>query len=549
MKNIINIINFVRGLEPREGRNIDLEEPVREQIHLLRENHLRGTFLLQYDALQNPSYTELIKANADICEAGVWLEIVQPLVEKAGGIWRGRYPWDWYNDVGFLIGYEPPARLLLIDEIMSCFRSHFGYYPQSIGCWHLDTVSLAYLDEKYRIKACCICRDQVGADGYTIQGGYYNQAYYPSRSNILCPASCKEKQISVPVFRMLGPDPVFEYDYQVIPYPEIGQKTPTLEPIGLGGDPRWCEWFFSEVFDGSGLSFQYAQVGQENSFGWPAMRDGLICQHALIRRLQEQSVLEAMTLAESGAWYQQTFGLTPASSYTAMNDFVSSGRRSVWYYSRYYRAGILCEHGIVRFRDLYLFDEDYEEHYRSKRCATHSCEFRNLPVMDGVLYTAPGGTPAGLYLCRRGENVAWDSFGYTEYASSVQATLRTGQYTATITFSENAIALESDLPDLQIQIVCDAERIYGRLRASDDAAYGNHNSSGTSLSYISEAQATESGVSFSFNGRAYEVALTQGKLHGSTLSLEKGKLRADMSIRTPNKPHIYRCTGKAGTPT
>lgn len=77
-------------------------KPVKEQIALLRKYNLRGTFLLQYDALINITYIELMKGCEDICEIGLWLEIVQPLVEKIGEKWNGRYQWDWYNDVGFL---------------------------------------------------------------------------------------------------------------------------------------------------------------------------------------------------------------------------------------------------------------------------------------------------------------------------------------------------------------------------------------------------------------------------------------------------------------
>ena len=97
MKNIVNIINFVRGIEPRPGRNIDLVEPVREQLRVMRENGLKGTFLLQYDALLDNRFVDLVKENLDIAEVGLWLEIVQPLVEKCGLEWHGRYRWDWYN--------------------------------------------------------------------------------------------------------------------------------------------------------------------------------------------------------------------------------------------------------------------------------------------------------------------------------------------------------------------------------------------------------------------------------------------------------------------
>ena len=42
MKNIVNIINFIRGIEPRPGRNIDLVKPVREQIRIMKELHIRA---------------------------------------------------------------------------------------------------------------------------------------------------------------------------------------------------------------------------------------------------------------------------------------------------------------------------------------------------------------------------------------------------------------------------------------------------------------------------------------------------------------------------
>ena len=48
MKQIVNIINFIRGCEPRS--DMDLLRPVQEQIRLMKEHHLKGTFLIQYDA-------------------------------------------------------------------------------------------------------------------------------------------------------------------------------------------------------------------------------------------------------------------------------------------------------------------------------------------------------------------------------------------------------------------------------------------------------------------------------------------------------------------
>ena len=58
----------------------------------------------------------------------------------------------------------------------------------------------------------CICKEQIGTDGYTLWGGYWNQAYYPSRLNAFMPAQTERLQIDVPIFRMLGSDPIYQYD-------------------------------------------------------------------------------------------------------------------------------------------------------------------------------------------------------------------------------------------------------------------------------------------------------------------------------------------------
>ncbi len=45
-RKIVNIINFIRGVEPRDPE-LDLLEPVVNQIRLLKEYGLSGTFLIQ----------------------------------------------------------------------------------------------------------------------------------------------------------------------------------------------------------------------------------------------------------------------------------------------------------------------------------------------------------------------------------------------------------------------------------------------------------------------------------------------------------------------
>lgn len=211
---IVNIVNFIRNIEPRSEEITEtvLYETVARQAAQLAEYGLPATFLLQYDALINPRYRQLLTQDVyPGTEVGGWWEITQPHVEAAGLKWRGRYPWDWHADVGFATGYTPEERRKLVDVYMEKFKEVFGKYPTAIGSWFIDAYTLGYMYDKYGIVASCNCKDQIGTDGYTLWGGYWNQAYYPSRVNAYMPAQTREGQIPVPVFRMLGSDPIYQY--------------------------------------------------------------------------------------------------------------------------------------------------------------------------------------------------------------------------------------------------------------------------------------------------------------------------------------------------
>ena len=71
-KQIVNIINFIRDVEPRA--KVDLVAPVRNQIDLMKKHNLSGTFLLQYDALIDPVYTDMLKTlDKEQFELGAYL--------------------------------------------------------------------------------------------------------------------------------------------------------------------------------------------------------------------------------------------------------------------------------------------------------------------------------------------------------------------------------------------------------------------------------------------------------------------------------------------
>lgn len=386
---IVNIVNFIRNIEPRSEEITEtvLYQTVARQAAQLARYELPATFLLQYDALINPRYKELLTRDVyPGTEVGGWWEITQPHVEAAGLKWRGRYPWDWHADVGFATGYTPEERRKLVDVYMEKFKEVFGKYPTAIGSWFIDAYTLGYMYDKYGIVASCNCKDQIGTDGYTLWGGYWNQAYYPSRINAYMPAQTEKGQIPVPVFRMLGSDPTYQYDNCV---GGTLQGVISLEPVygDSGGSRQWVEWFFRSIFEEPCLAFGYTQAGQENSFTWGSMEKGLDIQIPLLASLSREGKIRVETLSQSGEWFRKQFPVTPPTAVTALTDYREKDRKTVWYNSRYYRTNLLWEGDRFCIRDIHMFDQRLESDYYRKAGTTNQCVYTTLPVVDGCMWS------------------------------------------------------------------------------------------------------------------------------------------------------------------
>jgi hypothetical protein len=379
---IVNIYNFIRNSDYRVEKSEDvLFEATTEELKLTKAHDLPATWALQYDALMNPKYQQLLKEQAGPKdEIAAWWEIPKLLAEKAGITWRGDHDWDSRANVGFSPAYTPDERRKMVDVYMQDFKAAFGKYPRTVGSWYIDEVTLAYMADHYGIIASCNCKDQVGTDGYTLWGGYWNQAYYPSKVNAYMPAQNKEAQLDVPIFRMLGSDPIYQYANANAIY--------SMEPVyaAAGGSATWVDWFTDSLRHQPCLAFGYAQVGQENSFGWRSIKKGLTMQ---IEKLAEQSKageIRVETLADSGAWFKSHYAVTPPTSFVALEDWRHQDHRSVWYDSRYYRVNLFWGKEGFYIRDLHRFDEKIASITHDVPLKTTALTYSTLPIVEGALW-------------------------------------------------------------------------------------------------------------------------------------------------------------------
>jgi hypothetical protein len=248
-------------------------------------------------------------------EVGIWFEMNRRICDDAGVAWRGNPDWEWdyHVPVAYSIGYTPDERRKLADTAVKTFRRIFGHDVKSIASWNLDAISAAHLSDVYDIDAFGNCRDQLATDGFTIWGAPI-AAYYPNRNNAWSPALEAKNQISTPIFRLLGQDPVYYYDNR-IPYPD------TMEPVWASGQSAtFVDSFLDMIARSPTQAFAYGQLGQENSFGWPQMSGAYPMQMQKLARAVRQGGLVVETMGQTGRRFKRAFSSTPTQAQVMLED-------------------------------------------------------------------------------------------------------------------------------------------------------------------------------------------------------------------------------------
>ena len=335
---------------------------------------------------------------------------------------------------------------------------------------------------------------------------------------MLSPERDEADKIGTPMFRMLGADPIYQYDFGMDVSSGLTdcQGVVTLEPVytgntGGGGVPKWVDWYLSETFAGRGLSLAYTQIGQENSFGWERMKNGLIYQYAEAEKLRNAGKAEVLTLGETGRRFKAEYAETPPVTLTALSDWAGKGHRSFWYAGRYYRANVLTTGNRLRFRDIYLFGRN-DEIYLDDICRSELQTFETFPVMDGARFTGHG-VLAGIYpRTPGGEDITFDDIKYSEkeiMSGTVEIRLEGG----------NSDGMRLFMTDTGIEI---RRGSAFRLDYAADPE-GRYN--------ISGASAEGRDIRFEYEGRQASVRLLQGRFDGRGIASENGVIAADLAAR------------------
>lgn len=438
--NIVNLVNFIRADDYRFD-NEALKDTTRKEMELAKKYKMPITFLFTHAALMKPDFVELVEKESYV-ETGLWMELDRDLVEKAGCVWKGQpdRKWEYFSHIVYLAGYTQPERVRIIDIVFSEYKNVFGEYPKTVGSWTIDAFSLNYMQEKYGITASLNCKDQWFTDGYSLWGGYYNGGFYPSKNNALAPAQTKEEQINVPVFRMLGSDPIKQYS--AINGGFNGQSVISLEPVypWAGGSREWVEWFFEQMMKYDTFSLGYAQAGQENSFSWDLVEKGYKLQLEILDRLYKDGKINMMSVADTGKWFKENYDQTPV----LVMEADCENEHVVWYNSRYYRAYLYTDGNDVYIKDINIFDEKYPERYLEDTCKIKDIFYDNLPLVDQYRWSEKGKN-SGLFFAEKGEILAGGGKFTTEKEDekTLRAEVAVGGRKIIITFREKEISFKN----------------------------------------------------------------------------------------------------------
>src|SRR4030065_2946232 len=226
----LNLVNPVRGRDLWLDKSL---KPINEQYQAINSYGFSASWLLQYDTLIDNELIVEIKKFDNRQELGVFLEVSPSLAQDSRVIYPHSVAWCYPNAI-FLSGYSQSERKDLINRLFDKFKSNFGHYPKSVGTWWVDSYSLEYMVKKYGVKTAMIVADQRTTDDYGIWGQWWGIPYYPTKANILIPASNSKNIQSVAVIqwamrdlsRAYGEGPSFSnYSLQANDYLDRGLNT------------------------------------------------------------------------------------------------------------------------------------------------------------------------------------------------------------------------------------------------------------------------------------------------------------------------------------
>jgi hypothetical protein len=340
----VTIVNPTRGGEFWGLADQKPQDAVISQYELIKDSNFAATWLLRFDAIMDLQITPFFQQVEKNQELGIFLEITPSLAKAAGVSYKEKGVfWHDANRV-FLSGYQVEDRKKLIDTVFAIFLEKFGYYPKSVGAWHVDAYSASYMKEKYGISGVLICADQFSTDNYQIWGGWWGVPYYPSVLNILMPGQTTKNKIDVVIFWWAARDPALAYDGSS----GFSVQANDYTAHGLGTD------YFRKLLDiylqDKENKFSQITIGIENDYSLKIYGQEYQAQIEDVKKRESAGEIKVVTMREFSQWYRKEF--KEISPLHVIDHWVMTPK---------YRVGFIQKDGKKYIRDLRIYNGEWPE--------------------------------------------------------------------------------------------------------------------------------------------------------------------------------------------
>lgn len=435
-------VTFTNPVRGPEGWLSNTQEPLDIPIKLYQEASISGlpsTWLLRYDAVNDATISAFFNGivGPDILVSlGGLLEVTPRLSQKVN-IYSG-------NGVNerFLSGYTPDQRLLLIDAFMDSFKTRFGFFPRTVGAWHLDSFSLDYLKTKYSVQTAMMLDDQYQAKMIKLWGGYIGSPYFPDKNNSLIPAENFKNRINIPIvryaqrdlFNILNPQKSSFYSIEPNDYQNLGYSTNYFKNL-------------INLYTQKGLNkFTYLNVGLENDLFIDDYLPEIRKIFAFLKENQEKHNIRFSSLEYFGDWMKSFYPeSSPVYFYRTKDPTGNESGEVVWYQTPYYRLALKTQNGQTKIIDLRVYNRQIFEDYYSTPNQNSGITTEILAEIDSVKFT---GTPLDLNLDLENYETVYDEVNDIWKIALVNGDKKITLSPKTITFS-NIVLPETNFYNLK----------------------------------------------------------------------------------------------------
>lgn len=321
-----------------------------DHIKFSLSKKLPTTWLVQYDVLKDAEIIKTLKVLPEDQEIGVLLEVSELMATTSNVPYvLGKGDWAKPNKV-FFSGYSTKERKKMLDNLFEQFYETFGFYPQSVGAWYIDSFTLNYLVEKYHIQGALIVSDQYSTDAYKLWGQPWGVPFYPSKYNSLIPARSKDDMLDIVLMQWAPRDPMKGYGRGVKDSTYSLQANDYVGHHGLGID--YFTKLLSSYINSSNEINQATigiEVGTESQF-LPEYKKQL----DVIKDLKEANIVNPVTVSQFTKEYKKKIKNTFPNSLIIGKDILDTNSENItlWFTTSLYRAGLSYENNELKLFDL-----------------------------------------------------------------------------------------------------------------------------------------------------------------------------------------------------